>query len=58
MLPCFSPDGKIIAAIDFSSAGKYQLQFIDAKNGNIIKKFLTQRTGSCYNRILPVMENI
>lgn len=37
--PCFSPDGKMIATIYFSSSGKYQLQFIDAENGSIIKTF-------------------
>ncbi|MDP4265193.1 MAG: hypothetical protein Q8941_21885 [Bacteroidota bacterium] len=37
--PCFSPDGSIIAAINFSTAGKYQLQLLDATNGKMIKAF-------------------
>jgi hypothetical protein len=37
--PCFSPDGKMISAIDFSNAGVYHLVLIDATTGETIKVF-------------------
>jgi hypothetical protein len=37
--PCLSPDGKMIAAIESSTANKVSLVLMDATTGNIIKKF-------------------
>jgi hypothetical protein len=37
--PCFSPDGKLIAAIEFTSNSKYFLELFDATTGNLVKKF-------------------
>ncbi|HYM93806.1 MAG TPA: hypothetical protein VET23_06690, partial [Chitinophagaceae bacterium] len=37
--PCFSPDGKTIAAIDFTTSCRYYLELLDAANGKLIKKF-------------------
>lgn len=37
--PCFSPDGKKIAAIEYTTACKFYLEIFDAENGKLIKKF-------------------
>ncbi len=37
--PCLSPDGKTIAAIDFTTALRYYLVLMDAGTGKIIKRF-------------------
>ena len=37
--PCFSPDGKLVAAIEFTTDSKYFLELFDAATGNLVKKF-------------------
>jgi hypothetical protein len=37
--PCLSPDGKIIAAIDYTTALKYNVVLLDAMTGKTIRRF-------------------
>jgi hypothetical protein len=37
--PCFSPDGKRVAAIEYTTSCKFYLVLLDAANGKLIKRF-------------------
>lgn len=37
--PCYSPDGKTIAAIENTTANKFYLVLLDAETGTLLKKF-------------------